>query len=810
MSDKNTDTDRLIVPVLPLRDVVVYPYMVIPLFVGRQRSIQALDAAMSTDKQILLVAQKSAEVDDPELTDVHTLGTLATILQLLKLPDGTLKVLVEGLERAEMVAIDDESPYFSAEIELRPSLLEVEERKAEVMGRSLINLFEQYVKLNKKVPPEILSSLSSIEDPVRLADTVAAHLGLKIAQKQTLLETLDVEARIQSLSELIENELDLLQVEKKIRGRVKQQMERSQREYYLNEQIKAIQKELGDMDESPSEVEELSRRINKAGMTKEARDKATAELNKLKMMSPMSAEATVVRNYIDWMVGLPWKKKSKVLSDLAAAETILNEDHYGLDEVKERILEFLAVQQRVKKIKGPILCLVGPPGVGKTSLGQSIARATGRKFTRMALGGVRDEAEIRGHRRTYIGSLPGKIIQNLSRVGTRNPLFLLDEIDKMATDFRGDPASALLEVLDPEQNHTFADHYLEVDFDLSDVMFVATSNSMRIPGPLLDRMEVIRIPGYTEDEKLNIARNYLIPKQIKANGLKDGELVINDASVLDIIRHYTREAGVRNLDREISKLCRKAVKQHLLTKKTKSTVTPKNLEKYLGVQQFDYGRGGKENQIGQVTGLAWTSVGGDLLTIESALLPGSGAIKSTGRLGEVMKESIYAAETVVKSRAQMLGISRSFLRKHNVHIHVPEGATPKDGPSAGIGMVTAIVSAMSGIPVRADVAMTGEITLRGEVLPIGGLKEKLLAAHRGGIRLVLIPKDNEKDLAEVPDTVKKGLEIRPVKWIDEVLNLALERMPEPLADSVDEDEGENTTTPVASSSEEELENTRTH
>lgn len=810
MSDKNIDTDRLIVPVLPLRDVVVYPYMVIPLFVGRQRSIQALDAAMSTDKQILLVAQKSAEVDDPELTDVHPLGTLATILQLLKLPDGTLKVLVEGLERAEMIEIDDESPYFSAEIELRPSILDAEERKVEVMGRSLINLFEQYVKLNKKVPPEILSSLSSIEDPVRLADTVAAHLGLKIAQKQTLLETLDVEARIQSLIELIENELDLLQVEKKIRGRVKQQMERSQREYYLNEQIKAIQKELGDMDESPSEVEELSRRINKAGMTKEARDKATAELNKLKMMSPMSAEATVVRNYIDWMSGLPWRKKSKVFSDLSVAEKILNEDHYGLDEVKERILEFLAVQQRVKKIKGPILCLVGPPGVGKTSLGQSIARATGRKFTRMALGGVRDEAEIRGHRRTYIGSLPGKIIQNLSRVGTRNPLFLLDEIDKMATDFRGDPASALLEVLDPEQNHTFADHYLEVDFDLSDVMFVATSNSMRIPGPLLDRMEVIRIPGYTEDEKLNIARNYLIPKQISANGLKDGELMISDASVLDIIRHYTREAGVRNLDREISKLCRKAVKQHLLTKKTKSTVTPKNLEKYLGVQQFDYGRGGKENQIGQVTGLAWTSVGGDLLTIESALLPGSGAIKSTGRLGEVMKESIYAAETVVKSRAQMLGISRSFLRKHNVHIHVPEGATPKDGPSAGIGMVTAIVSAMSGIPVRADVAMTGEITLRGEVLPIGGLKEKLLAAHRGGIRLVLIPKDNEKDLAEVPDTVKKGLEIRPVKWIDEVLNLALERMPEPLADSVDEDEGENTTTPVASGNEEELENTRTH
>ncbi|HMT94985.1 MAG TPA: endopeptidase La [Thiolinea sp.] len=810
MSDKNTDMDRLVVPVLPLRDVVVYPYMVIPLFVGRQRSIQALDAAMSTDKQILLVAQKSAEVDDPELTDVHTLGTLATILQLLKLPDGTLKVLVEGLERAEMVAIDDESPYFSAEIEIRPSVLEAEERKVEVLGRSLINLFEQYVKLNKKVPPEILSSLASIEDPVRLADTVAAHLGLKITQKQALLETLNVEERIHSLVEHIENELDLLQVEKKIRGRVKQQMERSQREYYLNEQIKAIQKELGDMDESPSEIEELSRRINKAGMTKEARNKAAAELNKLKMMSPMSAEATVVRNYIDWMVGLPWKKKSKVLSDLSVAEKILNEDHYGLDEVKERILEFLAVQQRVKKIKGPILCLVGPPGVGKTSLGQSIARATGRKFTRMALGGVRDEAEIRGHRRTYIGSLPGKIIQNLSRVGTRNPLFLLDEIDKMSTDFRGDPASALLEVLDPEQNHTFADHYLEVDFDLSDVMFVATSNSMRIPGPLLDRMEVIRIPGYTEDEKLNIARNYLLPKQLKANGLKEGELAISDATVLDIIRHYTREAGVRNLDREISKLCRKAVKQHLLTKKTKSTVTPKNLEKYLGVQQFDYGRGGKENQIGQVTGLAWTSVGGDLLTIESALLPGSGAIKSTGRLGEVMKESIYAAETVVKSRAQLLGISRNFLRKHNVHIHVPEGATPKDGPSAGIGMVTAIVSAMSGIPVRADVAMTGEITLRGEVLPIGGLKEKLLAAHRGGIRLVLIPKDNEKDLVEVPETVKKGLDIRPVKWIDEVLTLALERMPEPVADVADEDEGENATNPVVSTNEEELENTRTH
>ncbi|CAA6819943.1 MAG: ATP-dependent protease La (EC Type I [uncultured Thiotrichaceae bacterium] len=784
--------NELIVPVLPLRDVVVYPHMVIPLFVGRHKSIQALDAAMAGDKQVLLVAQRSADVDDPELDDVHTVGTLATILQLLKLPDGTLKVLVEGLDRAEMVAIDEDSPYFAARVEIRSSELSLDERKSEVMGRSLTGLFEQYVKLNKKVPPEILSSLASIDDPVRLGDTIAAHLGLKIAEKQSILETLDVNERIQHLMELIENELDLLQVEKKIRGRVKQQMERSQREYYLNEQIKAIQKELGDMDESPGEVDELARKIEKAGMPKEAKDKAGTELNKLKMMSPMSAEATVVRNYIDWMVGLPWKKKSRVLSDLAEAEKILNEDHYGLDEVKERILEFLAVQQRVKKIKGPILCLVGPPGVGKTSLGQSIARATGRKFSRMALGGVRDEAEIRGHRRTYIGSLPGKIIQNLSKVGTRNPLFLLDEIDKMATDFRGDPASALLEVLDPEQNHTFADHYLEVDFDLSDVMFVATSNTMRIPGPLLDRMEVIRIPGYTEDEKLNIAKNYLIPKQLKANGLEEGELTISESAVMEIIRHYTREAGVRNLDRELSKLCRKAVKQHLLTNKTRSLVTPRNIEKYLGVRRCDFGRADKENQVGQVTGLAWTSVGGDLLTIESALLPGNGTIKSTGRLGDVMKESIHAAETVVKSRARNLGITRSFLRKHNVHIHVPEGATPKDGPSAGIGMVTAIVSAMTSIPVRADVAMTGEITLRGEVLPIGGLKEKLLAAHRGGVQLVLIPKDNEKDLAEVPDVVKKGLEIRTVKWIDEVLELALEKAPEPLiedeTDAADEDE----------------------
>jgi ATP-dependent Lon protease len=815
MSDSDSfpeTTEELVVPVLPLRDVVVYPHMVIPLFVGRHKSIQALDAAMAADKQVLLVAQRSAEVDDPNLGDVHSVGTLATILQLLKLPDGTLKVLVEGLDRAEMVEIDEDSPYFAARVEVRPSQLNLDERKSEVMGRSLINLFEQYVKLNKKVPPEILSSLSSIDDPVRLGDTIAAHLGLKISEKQSILEMLDVNERIQHLMELIENELDLLQVEKKIRGRVKQQMERSQREYYLNEQIKAIQKELGDMDESPSEVEELARKIEKAGMPKEARDKAGAELNKLKMMSPMSAEATVVRNYIDWMVGLPWKKKSRVLSDLSEAEKILNEDHYGLDEVKERILEFLAVQQRVKKLKGPILCLVGPPGVGKTSLGQSIARATGRKFSRMALGGVRDEAEIRGHRRTYIGSLPGKIIQNLSRVGTRNPLFLLDEIDKMATDFRGDPASALLEVLDPEQNHTFADHYLEVDFDLSDVMFVATSNSMRIPGPLLDRMEVIRIPGYTEDEKLNIAKNYLIPKQLKANGLKEGELTISESAVMDIIRHYTREAGVRNLDRELSKLCRKAVKQHLLSKKERSLVTPKNIEKYLGVRRFDFGRADKANQIGQVTGLAWTSVGGDLLTIESALLPGSGAMKSTGRLGEVMKESIHAAETVVKSRARSLGLSRSFLRKHNVHIHVPEGATPKDGPSAGIGMVTAIVSAMTSIPVRADVAMTGEITLRGEVLPIGGLKEKLLAAHRGGVKLVLIPKDNEKDLTEVPDIVKRGIEIKTVKWIDEVLELALESMPEPLAEGEDDsDDGEAPVSTVGGSMDEnEAESPRTH
>ncbi|MBK8453555.1 MAG: endopeptidase La [Thiofilum sp.] len=810
MSESELAPD-IIVPVLPLRDVVVYPHMVIPLFVGRSKSIHALDAAMDTTKQVLLVSQKNADVDEPSLEDVHPFGTLATILQLLKLPDGTLKVLVEGVERAEIVAIDQGSEYFAARVEIRNSIFDIEERHVDILSRSLINSFEQYVKLNKKVPPEILSSLSSIDDSARLADTVAAHLNLKIPQKQIILEMLSIEERIKHLIELIEGELDLLQVEKKIRGRVKQQMERSQREYYLNEQIKAIQKELGDMDEAPNEIEELTRKIDKAGMSKEALTKARAELNKLKLMSPMSAEATVVRNYIDWLVNLPWKKRSRVLTDLAEAERILNADHYGLEEVKERIIEFLAVQQRVKKIKGPILCLVGPPGVGKTSLGQSIARATGRKFTRMALGGVRDEAEIRGHRRTYIGSLPGKVIQNLSRVGTRNPLFLLDEIDKMSTDFRGDPASAMLEVLDPEQNHAFADHYLEVDFDLSDVMFVATSNSMRIPEPLLDRMEVIRIPGYIEDEKLSIARNYLIPKQLEANGLKADELVMNNATVLEIIRHYTREAGVRGLEREMSKICRKVVKQHLLEKKTKTTITSKNLAKYLGVKKFDYGKAGKANQVGQVTGLAWTSVGGDLLTIESALLPGSGMIKSTGRLGEVMKESIHAAETVVKSRSRQLGITRKFLRKHNVHIHVPEGAIPKDGPSAGIGMVTVMVSAMTGIPVLADVAMTGEITLRGEVLPIGGLKEKLLAAHRGGIKQVLIPKDNEKDLPEVPDSVKDGLDIKAVKWIDEVLALALERAPIALRDDEDlDDDAEIPPPPSPILSEEEVEPVRTH
>ena len=795
------------IPVLTLRDVVVYPYMVIPLFVGREKSIKALDMAMENGKQILLVAQKSAEVDDPGVDDIYSVATLATILQLLKLPDGTLKVLVEGIERIRILSASIEADYLTANVEIITTDDNGEERKLELLSRMLVNQFEKYVKLNKKIPSEVLSSLSSIDEPARLADTVASHLNLKVAEKQVILEILNVKVRLNKLIELVDVEIDLLQVEKRIRGRVKQQMDKSQREYYLNEQMKAIQKELGEMDETPSEMDELEKKIKKAGMPKEAKEKTNAELNKLKMMSPMSAEATVVRNYIDWMVGLPWQKKSRIISDLNKAQDILDDDHYGLDKVKERIVEYLAVQQRVKKLKGPILCLVGPPGVGKTSLGRSIARATGRKYTRMALGGVRDEAEIRGHRRTYIGALPGKIIQNLSRVGKRNPLFLLDEIDKMATDFRGDPASALLEVLDPEQNHTFADHYLEVDFDLSDVMFVATSNSMNIPGPLLDRMEVIRIPGYTEDEKLNIARNYLMPKKFKENGIKKGELTISDSAIMSIIRYYTREAGVRNLDREISKICRKTIREHLIKDKKKSAVSARNIEKYLGVKRFDFGRADKENQVGQVTGLAWTSVGGELLTIESVALSGNGSIKSTGSLGKVMQESIQAAETVVKSRALQLGISRKYLKKNNVHIHVPEGATPKDGPSAGVGMVTAIVSAMTGIPVKAEVAMTGEITLRGEVLPIGGLKEKLLAAHRGGITVVLIPADNEKDLADIPENVKKGLTIKPVKWIDEVLEIALESLPKSLSE---EDEELESSAPASTSFDADVDKIRAH
>ncbi len=796
------------IPVLTLRDVVVYPHMVIPLFVGREKSIRSLDEAMENNKQILLVAQKSAEVDEPGPDDVFELGTLATILQLLKLPDGTLKVLVEGVERVNIESMDPEGDFFTADISVIPVDTDYDQRKTELLGRALVNLFDKYVNLNKKVPPEILSSLSGIDEPDRLSDAIAAHLGLKVADKQKILEITSVKDRLEHLVSLVEGEIDLLQVEKRIRGRVKQQMDRSQREYYLNEQMKAIQKELGDLDESApaNEIEELIEKLKKAKLPKDAKEKADEEIKKLKMMSPMSAEATVVRNYVDWMVGLPWSKKSKISNDLAEAQKVLDEDHYGLDEVKERIVEYLAVQQRVKKLKGPIMCLVGPPGVGKTSLGKSIARATGRKYTRMALGGVRDEAEIRGHRRTYIGALPGKIVQNISKVKTRNPLFLLDEIDKMATDFRGDPASAMLEVLDPEQNSAFADHYLEVDFDLSDVMFVATSNSMNIPGPLLDRMEVIRIPGYTEDEKLNIAKNYLIPKQLKDNGVKKDEVTISDSAILSIIRHYTREAGVRSLEREISKICRKVIREHLLGKKTKTAVNAKNISKFLGVQKFDYGRADKENQVGQVTGLAWTSVGGELLTIESVVVSGNGQIKSTGSLGKVMQESIQAAETVVKSRSRSLGITQKFLKKKNVHIHVPEGATPKDGPSAGVGMVTAIVSSMTGIPVKAEVAMTGEITLRGEVLPIGGLKEKLLAAHRGGITTVLIPADNEKDLADIPDNVKKGLEIKAVKWIDEILEVALESMPEEISeeDDIDDDTDQVNQSQANSDSEDEV------
>ncbi|MDH3386703.1 MAG: endopeptidase La [Gammaproteobacteria bacterium] len=773
--------ERQLIPVLPLRDVVVYPHMVIPLFVGREKSILALEAAMADNKKILLLAQKNAEVDDPGQEDLYQIGTLSTILQMLKLPDGTIKVLVEGGDRVTVESLLETNEYYSAAIKLLEKSGLVDDREAEVLLRSVLNLFDQYVKLNKKVPPEILTSLSGIDDPSRLADTIAAHMSLKLDEKQDILEIQDPRERIEHIMSKIEGEIDLMQIEKRIRGRVKQQMEKSQREYYLNEQMKAIQKELGDMDDAPNEVEDLQKKIEGSGMPKEAREKADSELNKLKMMSPMSAEATVVRNYIDWLVSVPWKKKSKIRRDLAQAEKVLEEDHYGLEKVKERILEYLAVQQRVRKLKGPILCLVGPPGVGKTSIGRSIARATNRKFSRMSLGGVRDESEIRGHRRTYIGSMPGKIIQNLARVKVRNPLFLLDEIDKMAMDFRGDPASALLEVLDPEQNNTFADHYLEVEFDLSDTMFVATSNSMNIPGPLLDRMEVIRIPGYTEDEKLNIAIKYLIPKQIKENGLKDDEVVFKQNAVREIIQRYTREAGVRNLEREISKICRKAVKAMLLKPATKKlTITAQNIEKYLGVKRFRFGSADEKDQVGQVTGLAWTEVGGELLTIESAVVDGKGKFVQTGQLGDVMKESIQAAMTVVRSRAEILGVNPEFNENKDIHIHVPEGATPKDGPSAGVGMCTALVSALTGIPVRAAVAMTGEITLRGEVLPIGGLKEKLLAAHRGGITTVLIPEENEKDLAEIPDNIKNKLDIIPVRWIDQVLEVALTHRPTPL------------------------------
>jgi ATP-dependent Lon protease len=772
-------------PVLPLRDVVVYPHMVIPLFVGREKSILALDQAMRSGKQILLVAQKQADVDDPGPQDLYRIGAVATILQLLKLPDGTVKVLVEGAERARVEKLIA-GQYFSAEVTPLRDQEQYEEREMDVLSRSVVTQFEQYVKLNRKVPPEILTSLAGIDQPGRLADTVAAHMSLKLDAKQKVLEIQDVRKRLEHILALIEGEMDVLQIEKRIRGRVKQQMEKSQREYYLNEQMKAIQKELGEIEDAPNELAELEQRIQKAGMPKEARDKATSELNKLKLMSPMSAEATVVRNYVDWLVKCPWKKKTKVHNDIANAEKVLDEDHYGLEKVKERIVEYLAVQQRVKKLKGPILCLVGPPGVGKTSLGQSIARSTNRKFVRMSLGGVRDEAEIRGHRRTYIGSMPGKIIQNMVKTAVHNPLFLLDEVDKMAMDFRGDPSSALLEVLDPEQNSTFADHYLEVDFDLSEVMFVCTANSLNIPAPLLDRMEVIRLPGYTEDEKSAIAQRYLLPKQTKQNGLKDNELKVSEGSILDIIRYYTREAGVRNLEREISKICRKAVKQLLAQPDTGSiSVTPRNLSKFLGVRRFRYGRAEEQDNVGQVTGLAWTEVGGELLTIEAAVVSGKGKLTHTGQLGEVMQESIQAAMTVVRSRAAMLGLDSDFYQKADVHIHVPEGATPKDGPSAGIGMCTALVSALTKIAVRSDVAMTGEITLRGQVLPIGGLKEKLLAAHRGGITTVLIPDDNTKDLADIPQNIKDNLEIKSVKWIDEVLQVALKHMPVPLPGASD-------------------------
>jgi ATP-dependent Lon protease len=773
--------DPISLPLLPLRDVVVFPHMVIPLFVGRPKSIKALEAAMESGRQIMLVAQKAAGKDEPKPDDMFEVGCVSSILQMLKLPDGTVKVLVEGTQRARTLSITDQGEHFVCEV---TPIVPNPESKSEVeaMRRAVTQQFDQYVKLNKKIPPEILTSIAGIDEAGRLADTIAAHLPLKLEAKQSVLDLPAVDKRMEKLLELLEHEVDILQVEKRIRGRVKRQMEKSQREYYLNEQVKAIQKELGDGEEG-ADLEDLEKKIIAAKMSKEARKKAEGELKKLKLMSPMSAEATVVRNYIDTLVNLPWSKKTKIKHDLANAEGVLNEDHYGLEKVKDRILEYLAVQQRVDKVKAPILCLVGPPGVGKTSLGQSVARATGRKFVRMALGGVRDEAEIRGHRRTYIGSMPGKVVQSLSKVGVRNPLFLLDEIDKLGMDFRGDPSSALLEVLDPEQNHTFSDHYIEVDFDLSDVMFVATSNSLNIPPALLDRMEVIRLSGYTEDEKVNIAQKYLLPKQRKNNGVKDAELDVTESAIRGIIRYYTREAGVRSLEREISKICRKVVKGLQLKKyEGRVKVVEDNLNDFLGVRKYDYGRAEKQNQVGQVVGLAWTEVGGDLLTIEAAVMPGKGNIIRTGSLGDVMKESVEAARSVVRSRARRLGIKDEMFEKRDIHIHVPDGATPKDGPSAGIAMTTAFVSALTGIPVRADVAMTGEITLRGEVTAIGGLKEKLLAAHRGGIKTVMIPEENVKDLQDIPESVKNHLEIVPVKWIDRVLEVALEKMPSALPD----------------------------
>ena len=779
-------------PLLPLRDVVVFPHMVIPLFVGRKKSIQALEVAMASGKNIFLAAQMDAGEDEPTSENIYQVGTVANILQLLKLPDGTVKVLVEGLRRGSIVRyMDDEDCFKVDTVAIKDD--DVESREAEVLQRTVLAEFEHYVKLNSKIPPEVLTSMSGIDDLGRLADTISAHLSLRNDEKQKILELGSVRQRLEHILGVMESEIDLLQVEKRIRGRVKKQMEKSQREYYLNEQMKAIQKELGDMDDAPNELEELAQKIEEAGMSVEAKEKADAELKKLKMMSPMSAEATVVRNYIDWLVQIPWKKRSRVSKDIAAAQKILDTDHYGLDKVKERIIEFLAVQQRIKKLKGPILCLVGPPGVGKTSLGQSIARATKRKFIRMSLGGVRDEAEIRGHRRTYIGSMPGKVLQNMSKVKTVNPLFMLDEVDKISTDFRGDPSSALLEVLDPEQNNAFGDHYLEVDYDLSEVMFIATANTLNIPGPLLDRMEVIRISGYTEDEKINIASRYLVKKQIKNNGLNNSEISIGKPVLYDIVRHYTREAGVRGMEREISKICRKVATELLLDpEKKKISVTKRNLEKYLGIKQFRFGMADEMNRVGQVTGLAWTSVGGELLTIESVAIEGKGKQIYTGKLGDVMQESIKTAVSVIRSRARNYGVDPRFYQQQDVHIHVPEGATPKDGPSAGVGMCTALLSSLCGVPVRAEVAMTGEITLRGEVLPIGGLKEKLLAAHRGGIKTIIFPIDNEKDLEEIPANIKEGLNLRPVKWIDEVFEIALEHVPSPLIDTEEEKSADTT------------------